>query len=360
MAVLGFKAPRAAEEEATAGTAAAAERRRRFPWLWLLLLAAVPAAVIGGAWLALRPLPVKTALVGRGEAVDAVYASGVVEYVRQARVAPVVTAPIRRVLVEEGQAVRAGQALAELDSGPQAGIVLQLEAQAAMARAGAERQNRLRAAGFAAEAAYEDAQKQRAAAEAVAASARERLDDYRIAAPFAGRVLRRDAEPGDLASVGRPMFVIADVGALRITADIDERDVGRLAPGQEAVVRADAFPGRTFAATITEITPQGDATGRVFRARLRLPSDSLLKPGMTVEANLVTARRPQAVLAPAGALKDDAVWVARDGRAHRRTVATGAKGADRIEIRRGLQPGESVILDPPAGLKENARVTTGR
>ncbi|MCA6252045.1 MAG: biotin/lipoyl-binding protein, partial [Phenylobacterium sp.] len=104
---------------------------RRLVLAALLLLAL--AAAGGLAWLSLRPLPVRTGQVERGEAVEAVYASGVVEYVRQARVAPVVSAPILRVLAEEGQAVAAGQVLAQLDDGPQMGTTLHLEAQAAQA-----------------------------------------------------------------------------------------------------------------------------------------------------------------------------------------------------------------------------------
>jgi len=359
MAILDLHARRrekVREAEPAVAPPKPARRPRRIPWVRLLAILAVAVGAAAGGWALLKPLDVKSAQVATGQAVDAVYASGVVEYVRQARVAPVVIAPIRRVLVEEGQAVAAGQPLAQLDDGPQEGTTLQLEALAAQARATAARQARLHAAGFGATAAYEDARQQAAAAEAAARSARARLADYRLKAPFAGRVLRRDAEPGDLATVGQPMFVIADMAALRITADVDERDVGRLAVGQEAVVRSDSFPGRTFLARITEITPQGDSAGRVFRARLRLAPDSILKPGMTVESNLVTARRANAVLAPSSALREGAVWVVQDGRAHRRPVRTGAQGADRTEITSGLRPGERVILSPPAKLKDGARV----
>ncbi|MBL8771068.1 MAG: efflux RND transporter periplasmic adaptor subunit [Phenylobacterium sp.] len=336
-----------------------ARRRRNLPWRRGLLALAVAAAAGYGGWRALQPVEVATAAVSVGPAVDAVYASGVVEYVRQARIAPVVTAPIRRVLVEEGQAVRAGQPLAELEDGPQEGSALQLEAQAGLARAVAARQARLQAAGFGARAVYEDAQAQARAADAAARSARARLADYRLTAPFAGHVIRRDAEPGDLASVGRPMFVVADTATLRITADIDERDVGRLAVGQDAVVRSDSFPGRTFAARIAEVTPQGDSAGRTFRARLALPAGSALRPGMTVESNLVTGRRERAVLAPASAVRDGGVWIIEDGRARRRAVQTGAQGPERTEIVSGLKPGDRVIVSPPEGLKDGARVKAG-
>jgi RND family efflux transporter MFP subunit len=335
---------------------AAKPRRKRIPTLLIIFMVLGLAAAAAGAWLLLRPIPVTVAQSERGPAVDAVYASGVVEYVRQARIAPVVTAPIRQVLVIEGQNVRPGQALAQLDDGPQEGSTLQLEAQAALARAEARRTERLYRAGFAAAAAHEDAQQCRAAAEAAARSARARLADYRLTAPFAGRVLRRDAEPGDLATVGAPLFVVADPAALRIRADVDERDVGRLAVGQDAVVRSDAFPGRTFPARIAEITPQGDATGRIFRVRLSLAADTPLRPGMTVESNLVVSRRENAVLVPTKAIRDDAVWTLDGDRARRRPVRLGAQGPERTEVASGLAAGSRVILEPPAKLKDGARV----
>lgn len=330
--------------------------RRRRSWVSLLLVLVAAAAAASAAWVLLRPTPIQVATVSSGEAVDAVYASGVVEYVRQARIAPVVTAPLRAVLVEEGQAVRSGQTLAQLDDGPQEATALQLEAQAGLARAAARRTARLYAAGFAARAADEDARSQLAAATQAARSARVRLEDYRIKAPFAGRVLRRDAEPGDLATVGKALFVVAVPSALRVTADVDERDMGRLKAGQEAVIRCDAFPGQVFAARISDITPQGDATSRVFRARLALSPDTALRPGMTVEANLVLARRPQALLIPTSALKDGSVFRVRDGRAQSRPVRTGVQGAQRTEILEGLKAGDRVVLAPPADLKDGDRI----
>lgn len=328
-------------------------RRRRV----LAAVAIIALAAAGTtAWWLLRPSEVAVAPVARGEAIDAVYASGVVEYVRQARVAPVVTAPIRRVFVAEDQAVRAGQALAQLDDGPQTGTTLQLEAQAALVRGQDRRTERLFRAGFAAPAAREDSARQLAAAEAAARSARARLADYRIVAPFAGRVLRRDAEPGDLATVGVPLFVVADPAALRVTADIDERDVGRLALGQSAVLRSDTFPGRTFPATVSAITPQGDANGRVFRARLSLAPDTALRPGMTVEANLVVARRPNALLVPTQAIRTGAVWRVDGDHARRQAVRLGAQGPARTEVVSGLSPDARVVLDPPVAWKDSVRI----
>lgn len=339
----------------TAPAASPAPRRHRRLTLWVVLIAAL-AAVVGAAGWLLRPTPVDVAPVTRGEAVDAIYASGIVEYVRQARIAPVVTAPIRQVLAAEGQSVRRGQALAQLDDGPQVGTTLQLEAQAALVRGQFRRTDRLFQAGFAAKASRDDALQQLAAAEAAARSARSRLADYRLVAPFAGAVLRRDAEPGDLATVGLPLFVVADPTALRVTADVDERDVGRLAEGQQAVLRADTFPGRTFLATVTAITPQGNSTGRVFRARLGLDPATALRPGMTVEANLVVARRANAILVPTQAIRGGFVWTVDGDHARRQAVRLGAQGASATEILQGVAPGTRVVLNPPAAWKDSARI----
>jgi RND family efflux transporter MFP subunit len=321
---------------------------------WVVLAAFLFLAAL--SFVLLRPPLLSVAEATRGEAVDVVYATGVVDYVRQARVAPVVTAPIRRVMVEENAAVRAGQLLTQLEDGPARGTALQLAAQASTARLAAARVERLYQRGFASRAAWDEARGQRNAAVAAAQSARARLADFAVTAPFAGTVLRRDAEPGDLATPSRVLFVVADLSSLRVTADLDERDVARVAEGQTVLVRADAFPGRTFDAAVTEITPQGDAATRVFRVRLGLSPDAPLLAGMTVEANIITGRRSDAILAPASVVLDDAVFVVIDGRVERRAIVRGATGGERVEIRNGVADGERLIVDPPERLRDGQRV----
>ncbi len=313
-------------------------------------------AALLGAYFALRPPLVTFAPVARGEAMDVVYATGVVDFVRQARIAPVVTAPIYRVFVEEGHTVGAGATLAQLEDGPQRGVAAQADAQASTARLAFARVDTLYRRGFASRAAWDEARGQRDAAVGAAQSARARLADYAIRAPFAGTVLRRDAEPGDLATPNRILFVVADEGSLRVTAELDERDIARVAEAQSALIRADAFPGSTFNAEVSEITPQGDANTRVFRVRLRLDPEAPLRAGMTVEANIISERRQNALLIPTSAIDDGIVWVLADNRVRRREVTAGAAGDQRVEVREGLSLGERVVLDPPNGLRDGQSV----
>lgn len=339
----------------------ATDRLRAKPKLMLLALAGASAllSAIVLLWLT-APRHVQIASVTRGEAVDIVYGTGIVDFVREADVAPVVVAPILRVFVEEGQSVRAGALLSQLEDAQQQATLRQLEAQAALARIEARRAEQLYARDFASRASLDDARAQRNAASAAAAAQRALTANYAVRAPFAGEVIRRDAEPGDLASPSHPLFVIADRSRLRVTADLDERDVARVARGQRALIRADAFAGESFEARVAELTPQGDAGARVFRVRLSLASDTPLRPGMNVEANIVTAVRENALLVPSNALREGAVWTVVNGHARRRVVETGASGAERTEIKSGLAAGDVVIIDPPAGLRDGVNVRVER
>ncbi|MFM8376257.1 MAG: efflux RND transporter periplasmic adaptor subunit, partial [Phenylobacterium sp.] len=82
-----------------------------------------------------------------------------------------------------------------------------------------------------------------------------------------------------------------------------------------------------------------------------------LRPGMTVEATLVVARRANALLVPTEAIADGRVWVLKDGRVQPRAITTGARGVKLTEVLAGLSAGDRVVLSPPARLKPGARVT---
>jgi len=110
-----------------------------------------------------------------------------------------------------------------------------------------------------------------------------------IAAPFAGVVMRRDAEPGDLASANHVLFVVADESALRITTDLDERDIARVAERQRTDPRG-RLPRSQLRGYCERDAPQGDAATRVFRVRLGLAADTPLHAGMTVEVNIITGQ----------------------------------------------------------------------
>jgi RND family efflux transporter MFP subunit len=302
------------------------------------------------------PPAVAIAMATTGPAVRAVYATGSVEPLHWAKVGPSLRARITEVLVEEGERVREGQPLARLDDREAAHRVEEAEARARFAEEELARIRALVARDIAARASLERAEAEARAVRAAAEAARRRLDDYVVRAPSDGVVLRRDAEVGEVVDTPAALFWVGEPRPLRVTAEVDEEDIAEVREGQEALLRADAFPGRVLRATVVQITPKGDATRKAYRVRLALPDDTPLLIGMTVEANIVLRRTDEAVLVPPAAVRDGRVFVVRRETVEQRAVEVGVQGPRAVEILRGLARGEAVVLDPPGSLADGQAV----
>jgi RND family efflux transporter MFP subunit len=319
-------------------------------------------------WFALPPR-VPVAMATAGPALEAVYATGAVEPVNWARVGPATRARIVAVLVEEGARVREGETLARLDDRQFRLLAEEAEARARFAADDLARTRTLVARDIAARATLERAERDARAARAAADALIQRLDDYLVRAPTDGVVLRRDAEVGEVVDTPASLFWIGEPRPLRVTAEVDEEDIARVEIGQAVLLRADAFPGQVMTAEVAQITPKGDTTRKAYRVRLNLPGDTPLLIGMTVEANIVLRRTAEAILVPPtavvlptasrgapaivpGPTRAATIWVVEKETAQRREVEIGVQGPRATEVRRGLAAGETVILAPPAGLRD--------
>lgn len=303
-----------------------------------------------------QTVDVQTAMVEKGPAVDLVYATGFVDAEHPVSVSARITAPVRTVLVREGDRVTAGQPLLLQDNAEQLGLLAQAEAQARGATLNEQRIVSLFGKGWTTRAARDQAIAEGQSARAAAAAIRARLDQLTVRAGISGIVLKRDVEPGDLATPGKELLQLGDPAQARVTATVDERDIPRVRVGQEALMSTDAMPGRIVKGHITEITPGGNASQRAFRVRIGLASGHALPFGMTLEVNIVTERHDGALLIPAGAILDGKVWRVVEGRARPRIVKAGIAGTDKVEIRSGLSMGDQVIVNPPKELKDGDRV----
>lgn len=325
-----------------------------------LLLIPLLIAAGGGLWAWQgRPPRLETAHAATGPAVEAVYATGSVEPVQWARVGPAIRARIVEVLVEEGERVAPGQPLARLEARTALALTEEAEARARFAEEELQRQRLLLDRQIAPRAQYERAESEARATRALADAAIRRLEDYVVRAPADGIVLRRDVEPGQIADPMDALFWVGEDRPLRVTAEVDEEDIPRIETGQPVLLRADAFPGSVLDAEVAQITPKGDTVRKAYRVRLSLPEDTPLHIGMTVEANIILRRTPDAVLVPPRAVRDGHVWAIEEGRARRIGVRVGVQGAEAVEIREGLAAGQEVVLDPPASLREGQAVRAG-
>lgn len=322
----------------------------------LVLLAGVAYAV----WLRLQPLELAVATATRGPAIDAVYATGIVEPSLEVRIAPRVAGRLRTLLVDEGTEVRAGEPLARLEDADLRATTEELESRAAYAKSQFDRLSELRKSGLISLDALERARSDLEAAEAALSRSREQLAFMTLRAPMPGVVIRRDGEIGDLIPVNQVLFYLASLDPPRINADVDEEDLPRLQVGQRALIRADAFPGEIFEGEIAEITPRGDPISRSYRVRISLSADTPLVMGMTADVNIIIAERNEVLLIPTSALQADTtgdfVWLLEGERMIRREVSLGVRSPERVEIIKGLSDTDVFAIRPPDDLSESVTV----
>ncbi len=305
----------------------------------------------------------------RGEAIEAVYATGVVEAIDYARFGATVAGRVTTLLVDEGDTVRKGAVVARLDDRQPLARLDDARARLRMAEADIARDETLLNRGVVAVQALERAQQERDQAAASVALFARQLEDYTIASPLDGVVMKRNVEPGETVAANTVLFEISSTARKRIAADVDERDIAGVRMGAPLAAHADGFPDNVFQAKVTNIRRQGDASSRTFRVEADLPADTKLMIGMTVDVDIVTGERPNALLAPPSAVgygpsqggRPGApyVVVVDQGHAKRVAVETGAVGPAKIEILRGLADDATIVRDGPDRLKDGESVRIG-
>jgi RND family efflux transporter MFP subunit len=317
--------------------------------LFLLLAAA-------GWWYFARGPLVTAAAATRGTAVEIVYATGGVEPVRWSKVASLIRDRIVEVCDCEGKPVKKGDVLARLDDRQAQAGLKELKAREDFLQREMSRVSELIARNIATTQAYERASSDLRQVQGLISVQTEKIADYTIVAPMDGVVLRRDGEVGEIAEVGQILYRVGVPKPLQVVAEVNEEDIPRVRLGQTALFRTDAFPERRLEGKVSEITPMGDIAAKTFRVKIALPDDTPLKPGMSVESNIITREKPNALLIPADALQGNAVFVLDGAHVHKREVKIGIRGTRQVEVLSGLADGERVASPAATDLKDGARV----
>jgi len=223
-----------------------------------------------------------------------------------------------------------------------------------------ESQTRLRSAEAALEMAASkrrQVEARRSQADAEIAAASVALGYGRLAAPFAGLVNERKADPGSLATPGAPLLTLEREGNPRLEASIDESRLGLVRVGESVAVEIDGL-NRTFTGRVAEIVPSVDAATRSFTVKIDLPAAPGLRSGMFGRAGF-TARKRRALLVPQSAVLERghirSVYVVEGDTARLRFVTLG-EGRDEREVLSGLTAGERIIVTPPSLFSDGTRV----
>jgi membrane fusion protein (multidrug efflux system) len=302
-------------------------------------------------------IPVEVAAPVRGEMLAMYSGTATLEAEGDAEVLAKVGGEVRRLYVEEGDRVKAGQVLAQLDD-------RQLRLQAAQTRAALakserdfKRQLELHDKGLVSAGAFEglkyDLDNQRAANDLASLN----LSYSEIRAPFAGIVSTRHIKVGQEIAIGSKLFRVTDPTPLKASVFVPERELARLKPGHSANIAVDARAGRNCPAVVKLVSPTVDAATATFKVTLEVndPAGDL-KPGMFSRVGIVFERRAETLTIPRVALIDTDgsanVFVVADGKAVQRAIKTGLSNAGKIEVTEGLAGGEQIVVVGQNGLKD--------
>jgi RND family efflux transporter MFP subunit len=333
---------------------------RGFIWPGLII-AGLAAVALGGAYLKypdfFRPPTVTTAVAMVAPVSEAIYGTGTVEPERWAKVVPIQ----RRKLVElcrcEGQTVKAGQILGRQDDAEEVSELHELEINNDQLERDLNRAEKDRDKNDAANTEYEQRSTKFEESKSRISAQKVRIDALVLRAPLDGMVLRRDGEVGEIVGPTDVLFWVGPPAPMQVVAEINEEEITRIATGQKAFLRSEAFPEQALRATVSQITPKGDPTRKTFRVYLRLPRDTPLRIGMTVEVNIIYHEKPAAIVVPTEAVIGNAVQVVDDGKIRRVPVSVGIRGSRNVEVISSNVPKDTVVLSPArADLADGTRV----
>ena len=327
--------------------------------------AATPAGGRGGPG-GPQIVPIDFAVAELGTAARSVSATGTIEPIRAVGINSQLSGALTSVLVEEGNAVQAGAVLARLDSREVQAQLASAEASLELARRTAQRSEQLREQQIVTAAEYDRDQAALTAALATRDQLKTRLGYATIRAPIAGVITEKLVETGDVVSTQTPMFTIADRSTLVVQVQISELDVTALNTGDPVDVLVDAHPDRTFRGRIRRVFPSANPESRLVPVEVALTGGDarILTIGFLARTRFQLAPRENVLMIPATALIETvgqpAVYLLRGTTVTRRTVERGEAYQGRVEVRNGIDVGDSVVVAGQNNLRDGATVRVVR
>lgn len=384
-------------------------RTRSNIWSRRLLKISLIVLIIVGLvfWLRYAPVTVIEHQISRGPMVSEVLGTGTLEARVSTRISPKISGRIKEILVDQGDRVQNGELLVRLDDEELKQQVAIAQAQVEASAAAIDRletdrdrstavfkqatksHNRITSlfeksaasqaevdqsaealaiavAGVSqSEASIIEGKKELITAEKTLAYQRARLQDAEIKAPFAGIVVKRTREPGDVAVPGSTILSIIATDELWISAWVDETEIAHLEPEQPARVLFRSEPHHTYPGKVTRLGLEADRETREFIVDvgvLELPQNWAV--GQRAEVYIKTAEKKNVIQLPIRFLKkergEDGVYLNQNGFAVWQPVEVGLRNRDTVEVLTGLKTGDSVVIatDIKNGLKNNRRIIT--
>jgi RND family efflux transporter MFP subunit len=344
----------------------------------LVVAAGVAAFLLSGRSLAPKKAETVTAaIVTEGQASTLLTATGYVEAERKADLSPKITSRIVALNVTEGSKVRKGDVIARLDDTDLNAQLAEGNANWINAQAELERQKSLYGQGLSPKSTLDAAVASERATHARVDYTKALIDYTVIRAPFAGVITAKRAFVGEAVSPfgsspsgggsGGAIVTLVEFSSLYVGADVNEANLSRIGPKQPAELTLDAVPDKTYHGYLRQIVPAADRQKATVRVKVAfLDADDKILPDLsarvafTAEPTKGNASKSR-VLIPKSALvtKDGASGVFRivDGRAKFQPIEAGGDVQGQIEVKKGLQGGERLVVVPPGQtLRDGERI----
>lgn len=273
---------------------------------------------------------------------------------------------VKKIFFDSGASVKAGEVLLQLDALTEAARLQAAEAAAVLGRSRVARVQSLEGSAAVAAADADSARAESAQAGAQVAQLRSEIGKRTLRAPFSGTLGIWELNLGRFLNVGDRINTLIDLQSVYVDFTLPQQQLSNVREGLVVEVTSDAFPKRIFAGTLTAIDPALDAATRSVKLRATLDNtDKTLRPGMFVNVSVVLPELRKVLATPQTAVLfapyGDSVFVAdkKDGQyvARQQFVRLGSTRGDFVEIEKGLNEGDSIVITGAFKLRNGMGLT---
>jgi membrane fusion protein (multidrug efflux system) len=306
-------------------------------------------------------LPIEAVPIRRMDVTRTIEAVGTAQANEAVAITAKSTGMVERLNFQEGQQVKAGVILVELEAAESSANISALRAARDAAKLAYDRAKQLIESKAVAQARLDELGKAYEGAEARLRAEQAKFSDSVIRAPFAGKLGLRRVSLGALVRPGDLITTLDDTSVIKLEFEIPETVLSGIATGNMVSAKAAAIPGRKFDGVVSTIDSRIDPTTRAVRVRAQIPNqDDALKPGMFMTVALSMGKEPNAMVVPEEALLaqggEQFVFVIRDGKATRTRVTLGERLPGLVQITNGLHADDQVAVTGLQQLRDGSRV----
>lgn len=305
--------------------------------------------------------PVEVAEVTVKDSERSVFAVGTLVASKSVIVRSEVAGRVAKLSLPEGQPVKAGQVLVQLDPSVELAELQVARSRLELWRANYERASELYKRGTGTQRALDEASAELKSVQAAVALREAQIEKLTILAPFDGVLGLKRIDEGDYLAPGAEIINIEQIDPLLVEFRVPEIFLPAVSIGRKVSLAIDAYPDRTFDGEVYAINPLIDTAGRSIVMRARVPNpDNALRPGLFARVTLTLTVNENAIFVPEEAIvpigQDRFLFRVVDGKAAFTPVKTGLRGGGMVEIVEGLSPTDVVITAGTLKIYDGAAV----